>query len=155
MVVGDPNVANPNINRWFNTAAFTPTPAFTYGNAPRNLPRTRTDGKFNWDCSVLKSISVRERMRLQIRGEFFSFTNTPVFGAPGSTLLAGDFGELVSLAFRQADGNNGSATTTRMGPLRSLRLLGIVDVAAHVLLSPEGAHEGKTYTLTTPESFTA
>jgi len=34
----------------------------------------------------------------------------------------------------------------------------IVEVAAHVLLSPEGtgmrAHEGKTYTLTTPESFT-
>lgn len=31
----------------------------------------------------------------------------------------------------------------------------IVDVAAHVLLSPDArAHEGKTYTLTTPESFT-
>jgi uncharacterized protein YbjT (DUF2867 family) len=30
----------------------------------------------------------------------------------------------------------------------------IVDVAAHVLLSPAGAHEAKTYTLTTPESFT-
>jgi uncharacterized protein YbjT (DUF2867 family) len=30
----------------------------------------------------------------------------------------------------------------------------IVDVAAHVLLSPAGAHEGKTYTLTTPQSFT-
>ncbi len=30
----------------------------------------------------------------------------------------------------------------------------IVDVAAHVLLAPSGAHEGKTYTLTTPESFT-
>jgi uncharacterized protein YbjT (DUF2867 family) len=30
----------------------------------------------------------------------------------------------------------------------------IVDVAAHVLLSRAGAHEGKTYTLTTPETFT-
>jgi len=31
----------------------------------------------------------------------------------------------------------------------------IVDVAAHILLSPEpDAHQGKTYTLTTPESFT-
>lgn len=30
----------------------------------------------------------------------------------------------------------------------------IVDVAAHVLLSPAGTHQGKTYTLTTPESFT-
>jgi len=30
----------------------------------------------------------------------------------------------------------------------------IVDVAARVLLSPGGAHQGKTYTLTTPQSFT-
>jgi uncharacterized protein YbjT (DUF2867 family) len=30
----------------------------------------------------------------------------------------------------------------------------IVDVAAHVLLAPTGAHEGKAYTLTTPETFT-
>ncbi|MBI3680737.1 MAG: TonB-dependent receptor [Acidobacteria bacterium] len=92
MVVGDPNLGNPTIDRWFNTAAFAATPAFTYGNAPRNLPRTRTDGAFNWECSMLKNIAVKERFRLQIRGEFFSFTNTPVFGAPGTLLLDGSFG---------------------------------------------------------------
>src|SRR6185503_6767153 len=30
----------------------------------------------------------------------------------------------------------------------------IVDVAAKLLLAPQGAHEGKTYTITTPEAFT-
>jgi uncharacterized protein YbjT (DUF2867 family) len=30
----------------------------------------------------------------------------------------------------------------------------IVDVAAHVLMAPTSAHDGKTYTLTTPETFT-
>jgi uncharacterized protein YbjT (DUF2867 family) len=30
----------------------------------------------------------------------------------------------------------------------------IVDVAAHVLLAPKGEHEGMTYTITTPETFT-
>ena len=78
--------------RWFNTGAFALTPAFTYGNAPRNLPRTRTDGQFNLNCSVLKSFTVKERYRLQLRGEFFSFTNTPVFGAPGTTLNTATFG---------------------------------------------------------------
>ncbi len=92
MVVGNPNAVTPSINEWFNTAAFSPTPAFTYGNAPRNLPRTRTDGLFNWDCSVLKNFAIRERVHLQFRAEFFSFTNTPVFGAPGTTLLSGTFG---------------------------------------------------------------
>lgn len=36
MVVGDPSLDNPTISRWFNTSTFALTPAFTYGNAPRN-----------------------------------------------------------------------------------------------------------------------
>lgn len=92
MVTGDPNIASPTIDRWFNTNAFAPTPAFTYGNAPRNLPRTRTDGLVDWDASVLKNIQLRERVRLQLRGEFFSFMNTPRFGGPGTALNTGDFG---------------------------------------------------------------
>ena len=92
MVVGDPNAGTSTIKRWFNTSAFAPTPAFTYGNAPRNLPRTRTDGGFSWNCSVLKNIALREPFRLQFRAEFLSLTNTPVFGAPGTGLLSGAFG---------------------------------------------------------------
>lgn len=92
MVVGDPNAIDPSISKWFNTAAFALTPAFTYGNAPRNLPRTQTDGLFNLDCSALKNFTVKERFRFQLRGEFFSFTNTPTFGAPGTTVNNANFG---------------------------------------------------------------
>jgi outer membrane receptor protein involved in Fe transport len=91
-VVGDPTLENPTINRWLNPAAFVQIQPFTFGNAPRNLPRTRTDGPFNLDLSLLKSVSFHDRYRLQFRGEFFNFTNTPTFGQPASTFGANDFG---------------------------------------------------------------
>ncbi|MGC4050105.1 MAG: hypothetical protein QM757_12035, partial [Paludibaculum sp.] len=38
-LIGDPSVSNPTIDNWLNKAAFAPIQPFTYGNAPRNLPR--------------------------------------------------------------------------------------------------------------------
>ena len=97
-VVGDPKLDNPDIEQWFNADAFSPISAFTFGNAPRNLPRTRTDSLFNLDLSIFKNIRLMERATLQLRGEFFNLTNTPTFGNPGSNALAGNFGVVRSLA---------------------------------------------------------
>ena len=94
--VGDPTMENPTINRWLNPAAFAQIQPFTFGNAPRNLPRTRTDGLFNLDLSLLKSVSFRDRYRFQFRAEFFNFTNTPTFGQPASTFGLNDFGVVSS-----------------------------------------------------------
>lgn len=92
-VAGDPNaITNQSIDRWFNTDAFTVIPAFTFGNAPRNLPSTRTDSLFSLDFSVLKDIPLREKMRLQFRGEAFNLTNTVTFGNPGTNRSANNFG---------------------------------------------------------------
>jgi hypothetical protein len=97
-VVGDPSLDNPTIDRWLNRDAFTAIAPFTFGNAPRNLPRTRTDGLQNIDLSLFKNFAIRERYKLQLRGEFFNFTNTPTFGNPNGNIAAGDFGVIRSLA---------------------------------------------------------
>jgi outer membrane receptor protein involved in Fe transport len=98
-VVGDPNdISNRSIDRWFNTDAFQVIPAFTFGNAPRNLPRTRTDSLFNLDFSVLKDIPLTERFRLQLRGEAFNVTNTVTFGNPGTNRSATNFGVVAGYA---------------------------------------------------------
>lgn len=97
-VVGDPNLDNPTIQRWFNTDAFQVIPPFSIGNAPRNLPSTRTDRLFNWDFSVLKRVSIREWARLELRGEFFNFTNSVTFGTPGTFLTGATFGVVSSQA---------------------------------------------------------
>ena len=96
-VVGDPTLADPTIDKWFNTGAFANIAPYTLGNAPRNLPQTRSDRLFNWNFSVLKSIPVTERVRMQLRGEFFNFTNTTTFGIPGTTLNSATFGVVSSL----------------------------------------------------------
>jgi len=102
-VVGDPNLSAPTIDRWFNTMAFEVIPPFTFGNGPRNLPSTRTDGLFNWDFSLMKNIAVTERVRLQFRGEFYNFTNTPTFGTPGTVLTAAPFGVINTTASSPRD----------------------------------------------------
>jgi outer membrane receptor protein involved in Fe transport len=95
-VAGDPVVNNPSLGRWFNTAAFTQIDPFTMGNAPRVLPRNRTDSLFNWDLSFFRRFRIREKASLELRGEFFNVTNTPTFGMPGIYLSDGDFGAVTS-----------------------------------------------------------
>jgi len=98
-VVGDPNGnQGQSIDRWFNTGAFALIPAFTFGNGPRNLPRTRTDSLFTLDFSVLKDIPVTERVKLQFRGEAFNLTNSPTFGSPGTNRSAANFGVVAGYA---------------------------------------------------------
>ena len=43
------------LTNWINLAAFTPAPAYTFGNAPRTLPDLRTPGQRNVDLSVQKT----------------------------------------------------------------------------------------------------
>lgn len=97
-VVGDPTLDSPTVDRWLNKDAFTNIPAFTFGNAPRNLPRTRTDGLTNFDVSLFKNISLTERFRLQVRAEAFNISNTTTFGSPSSNINATDFGVIRALA---------------------------------------------------------
>jgi outer membrane receptor protein involved in Fe transport len=96
--VGDPTNSDPTIDHWLNLAAFTAAPAFTFGNAPRNLPRTRTDGYQNLDFSIFRVFTVRENMRLQFRGEAINLTNTPTFGAPGANINSSSFGVITSIS---------------------------------------------------------
>ena len=56
------------------------TAANPLGNAGRNI--LRADGINNLDFSVLKNIKVTESNTLQIRADFFNFTNTRNYGIP-------------------------------------------------------------------------
>jgi len=97
-VAGDPSLSHPSIDMWLNKAAFTDSPAFTFGNVGRNLPRTRSDGLNNFDLSLMKSFPFRDRVRFQFRAEAFNFTNTPVFGNPATNIDSGSFGTVTGFA---------------------------------------------------------
>jgi hypothetical protein len=82
-VVRDPNLPNgeKNLNRWFDTSAFTLPDAFTFGNAGRGI--VRADGRINFDFSLVKNVNFSESRFLQLRGETFNAFNHPDFGLPG------------------------------------------------------------------------
>ena len=68
------------------------------GNAPRYFSGLRGDGIHNVDMSVSKEFSIRENMKLQLRAEFFNFTNTPRFAFPDVGYGSATFGEVTSTA---------------------------------------------------------
>ena len=71
---------------YVNTAAFSPAPAYTYGNAPRNLP-CQQPGSNNSDVSINKSFKITERVNAQFRAEALNAFNTPQFGNPSATYV--------------------------------------------------------------------
>jgi hypothetical protein len=99
-LIGDPSTSGDiesRLNNYFNTAAFSRPAADTFGTAPRTL-NYRTPGLRNADMSLLKNISIRESMRLQLRLEAFNITNTVSFGTPNSTYGSSSFGVISGYA---------------------------------------------------------
>ena len=66
------------------------------GNAPRYFSNLRSDGIHNTDLSASKEFLIREGMKLQLRGEFFNFTNTPRFAPPNMAFGSTTFGQVTS-----------------------------------------------------------
>jgi len=95
-----PSVDAPFADRlggWFNRAAFSQAPQFTFGNLSRTISQ-RGPGQINWDLSMFKTFSITERLKAQFRAEALNFTNTPMFYAPNTTFTNPQFGRITSQA---------------------------------------------------------
>ena len=101
---GQSGQGNPSV---LNAACFADPGDQVPGNAPRYFSNLRSDGIHNEDLSLSKEFTIREGMKLQVRGEFFNFTNTPRFAAPNTS-----FGDT---AFGQVTGTLGSPRHTQVG----------------------------------------
>ena len=85
------------LNGYINPAAFTPSPAFSFGSAPRTLD-LRGPGVANWDVSLFKNVVVRDRVNLQFRALTFNTFNTPQFAGPNTALGNANFGRITAQA---------------------------------------------------------
>ena len=65
-----------------NAACFSDPGDQQAGNAPRYFSNLRADGIHNVDLSIYKEFVPKEGMKLQVRAEFFNFTNSPRFSFP-------------------------------------------------------------------------
>ncbi len=94
-IVANPNLSNPNIYEWFNTAAFAQPAAFTFGDAPRTLGYLRAQGTINSDVTLQKYWQLwNETSRLQLRAEFYNIFNRTQFFAPDTTYGTPAFGTI-------------------------------------------------------------
>lgn len=80
--------------RFFNTAAFTTTPQFQFGNASRNP--VRGPAYRNADLSLIKHTTLGEKTDLEIRAEVFNITNTPGFAQPSGAFGTAAFGSITA-----------------------------------------------------------
>ena len=79
---------------YFNPAAFTPTPSYQFGSAPRYLADVRAPGTMNFDMLMAKKIPLPEPFSLDFRTEFFNAFNRVQFAGPNTSISSSTFGEI-------------------------------------------------------------
>jgi carboxypeptidase family protein len=94
MLVGNPDVDNPTLLRWFNTDAFVANGPGQYGNAGRNIIRGNKTVSF--DMGVTRRFTVREQQRLEFRAEAFNVLNIMRAGNPNVSLNSTLFGQVTT-----------------------------------------------------------
>lgn len=93
-------VDNPTIAKWFDTAAFINTPAFTIQTTGPRSPDVRNDSLQNVDAVIVKNfpLPLKREINVQFRAECFNLFNTPRFGAPNGTVTSQSFGIVTTQA---------------------------------------------------------
>jgi trimeric autotransporter adhesin len=80
---------------WLNPLAFSQAPVLTFGDISRFL-NVRGPGLYNWDASLFKTFSIKEKVKAQFRAEALNVTNTPQFGNPSTSINSLTFGQITS-----------------------------------------------------------
>jgi len=110
------NLANFGCFAQGNSVLIAPPPG-AYGTAARNL--FRDDGFRNWDFSLFKNFTVKERLTAQFRVEVFNILNNTILANPGNPTIGGA-GSLCSCQTPDTAGQNpllgtGGARAVQLG----------------------------------------
>lgn len=93
-VVGEPALADPTPERWFDTGAFAVPPFGSFGNAGRNI--VEGPGYQNVNLALMKLVSLGAAARLQLRLESFNVFNRTNFNQPDNFVGSATFGQVLS-----------------------------------------------------------
>jgi Carboxypeptidase regulatory-like domain/TonB dependent receptor len=88
---------NPSRFEWFNTADVTQPPAFTFGNAPREIGYVRAAPMENMDMGLTKTFPLHwENVKLSFRADAFNAFNHNQFSAPNTNAASTTFGQVTT-----------------------------------------------------------
>jgi hypothetical protein len=102
---GDVGISNPTTQRWFNTDAFTSiltgsstnaTPVNHLRTTPFRFDDARRDSINNVDLSLLKNVTLKGDMQLQLRFEMVNAFNSAYFPQPVSGATSATFGQVTA-----------------------------------------------------------
>jgi Carboxypeptidase regulatory-like domain len=88
---------------WLNSSAFSLPPIGTFGNVGKG--EFFGPGFFNWDMGIFKNFPIKERLSVEVRGEFFNIFNHTNFQVsntgtatnnPVSTVSSAGFGHILA-----------------------------------------------------------
>jgi hypothetical protein len=100
------------VDRWFDKSMFETSNTKALVSNRRTFPARfagiRAPGQVNYDLSAIKNTRIKEKIRVEIRGEFLNATNTPMFAAPAST-------DQYSTAFGTITATRGYARRIQLG----------------------------------------
>lgn len=86
-------------SKWFDTSAYTRPAARTFGNV--GLGTERGPGFKVYDVSFQKQFPIKERVKIEIRGEFINLFNTPQFQSPNRSVTSASFAELTGAQYER------------------------------------------------------
>jgi len=106
-VTGNPQLAygDRNGNQFFNTSVFAPPPLGYIGSAGRVV--FRGPGQNQWDLAAFKDFAIRERTKVQLRGEFYNAFNHTQWSSIDTTARFDASGKQINGTFGQATGDRG------------------------------------------------
>jgi hypothetical protein len=91
-VVGDPKLANPTIENWFDVNAFDSPAPGTFGNMGRNI--VFGPGLISTNLSLLKTFSITERIKFDFSANATNWPNHPSFAQPDNAIGPGHVGKI-------------------------------------------------------------
>ena len=92
------DLSNAGRARYFDTSVFSLNPVFTLGTAPRIMPNLYGPGAANFDFSLFKTTTIKEKWRIQFRAEAFNAFNRVQFGNPTTAITNTAFGRITTQA---------------------------------------------------------
>ncbi len=87
--------SDPNgFNHWFNNdkSCYATRAAYTLRVLPDRFSTIRNPAEPQLNLSIEKTMRFSERYSLQLRGESFNITNTPIYGGPDTNFNSTRFG---------------------------------------------------------------
>lgn len=89
-------VEQQTLDRWFNNtpSCYTQRAPFTLREVEQRFSTIRNDAAPQLNLALVKKFAIAERYSLEVRGESFNITNSPIYAPPNTSFTDPQFGKL-------------------------------------------------------------